>query len=83
MVRLRVAVKCAADKAVTSFQFHYGTIERQQSILNMESAFKFQFHYGTIESFALKLIKHGGILFQFHYGTIESEFHFFMIHNEA
>ena len=39
----------AKELGIKLFQFHYGTIKREQGVINAMQSVVFQFHYGTIK----------------------------------
>ena len=49
MVRLKVVNAGREAYGVVGFQFHYGTIKRQNLEIAGKQLSKFQFHYGTIK----------------------------------
>ena len=72
MVRLKV-VQLFHPHAFHVFQFHYGTIKRQEEFKRFCRDIEFQFHYGTIKRAAGDGSRRSCTWFQFHYGTIKSE----------
>ena len=74
MVRLKE--NCCYDNFDDfQFQFHYGTIKRQQIQAHWGVNVRFQFHYGTIKSDTGLSDLRKYIKFQFHYGTIKRQKH--------
>ena len=71
MVRLKAEYCLRSISALTTFQFHNGSIKRRESSSDIYLIHKFQFHNGSIKSLILIALSTLILLFQFHNGSIK------------